>query len=133
MTPSNGEIRVTVGEHNECDGVNEGGQRLLTSIVHEHPNYISTQLDNDIAILEVGSYFCEIRSHAPLQLARDITFTARIQPACLPVSAVADYSGQSVTVSGWGGTRPRALGQIVEQPEQCKLKETTLKVRLKKF
>ena len=54
MTPSNGEFRVVVGEHNRCDGVNEGGQLLLASRVHEHPSYSNTGLDNDIAILEVA-------------------------------------------------------------------------------
>ena len=57
MTPSNGRVRVVVGEHNVCDGVgadsSEGGQILRASEVFEHPYYGNN--DNDIAILKVTS------------------------------------------------------------------------------
>merc|ERR1712156_853286 len=76
--------------------------------------YNSMSIDNDIAVLE---------------LAEDLTFTKKIKPACLPSSETKDYSGSASTVSGWGGTigwRPN--DQQPQQPRQCTLKETIVKL-----
>merc|ERR1712156_700438 len=79
-------MEVIVGEHNECDGVNEGGKLIKVKKMTLHPDYNSRTIDNDIAVLE---------------LAEDLTFTKKIKPACLPSSETKDYSGIASTVSGW--------------------------------
>jgi len=107
-------MEVIVGEHNECDGVNEGGKLIKVKKITLHPDYNSRTIDNDIAVLE---------------LAEDLTFTKKIKPACLPSSETKDYSGIASTVSGWGGTigwRPN--DQQPQQPRQCTLKETIVKL-----
>jgi len=105
-------VKVAIGEHNTCDGVtNEGGSWISAKRVINHPNYAN--FDNDIAILE---------------LSEDITFTANIKPACLPTSATKDYSDLASTISGWGGTIGYAPGNRPQQPQQCTLKESVVKV-----
>merc|ERR1712200_137887 len=105
------DLRVIVGEHNLCDGVNEG---VKVKKITLHPDYNSKKVDNDIAVPE---------------LAEDLTFTDKIKPACLPSSETKDYSGSASTISGWGGTigwRPN--DQQPQQPRQCTLKETIVKL-----
>merc|ERR1719275_445823 len=63
-------VKVMIGEHDWCDGVNnEGGSWISAKRVINHPDYNSANLNNDIAVLE---------------LSEDITFTANIQPASQP-------------------------------------------------
>merc|ERR1712126_698565 len=107
-------MEVIVGEHNECDGVNEGGKLIKVRKMTLHPDYNSRTIDNDIAVLE---------------LAEDLTFTKKIKPACLPSSETKDYSGSASTVSGWGGTIGYGPNdQQPQQPRQCTLKETIVKL-----
>merc|ERR1712126_753897 len=107
-------MEVIVGEHNECDGVNEGGKLIKVRKMTMHPDYNSRTIDNDIAVLE---------------LAKDLTFTKKIKPACLPSSETKDYSGSASTVSGWGGTIGYGPNdQQPQQPRQCTLKETIVKL-----
>merc|ERR1711994_427236 len=107
-------MEVIVGEHNECDGVNEGGKLIKVKKMTLHPDYNSRTIDNDIAVLE---------------LAEDLTFTKKIKPACLPSSETKDYSGIASTVSGWGGTIGYGPNdQQPQQPRQCTLKETFVKL-----
>merc|ERR1711872_1073715 len=108
------DLRVIVGEHNLCDGVNEGGKVIKVKKITLHPDYNSRKVDNDIAVLE---------------LAEDLTFTDKIKPACLPSSETKDYSGSASTISGWGGTIGYGRNeQQPEQPKQCTLKETIVKL-----
>merc|ERR1712226_118842 len=107
-------LRVIVGEHSICDGINEGGKVINVKKATMHPDYNKKTMDNDIAVLE---------------LAEELTFTDKIKPACLPSSASKDYSGTASTISGWGGTigyGPR--DPRPKQPQQCGLKETMGKV-----
>merc|ERR1712110_151424 len=107
-------LRVIVGEHSICDGINEGGKVINVKKATMHPDYNKKTMDNDIAVLE---------------LADELTFTDKIKPACLPSSATKDFSGTGSTISGWGGTigyGPR--DPRPKQPQQCGLKETMVKV-----
>merc|ERR1712038_436529 len=107
-------MQVIVGEHNYCDGVNEGGKFIKVKKMTLHPDYNSRTIDNDIAVLE---------------LAEDLAFTKKIKPACLPSSETKDYSGIASTVSGWGGTIGWGPNdQQPQQPRQCTLKETIVKL-----
>merc|ERR1712034_136621 len=112
-------MQVIVGEHNVCDGnpqgsPNEGGKLIKVKKMTLHPDYNSRTIDNDIAVLE---------------LAEDLTFTKKIKPACLPSSDTKDYSGSASTVSGWGGTIGYGPNdQQPQQPRQCTLKETIVKL-----
>merc|ERR1712117_278502 len=108
------DLRVIVGEHNLCDGVNEGGKVVKVKKITLHPDYNSRTVDNDIALLE---------------LAEDLTFTDKIKPACLPSSEAKDYSGSASTISGWGGTIGYGRNeQQPQQPKQCTLKQTIVKL-----
>jgi len=106
-------LQVLVGEHNICDGVNEGGKVIKVEKVHVRSDY--GKHANDFAIL---------------RLAEEIKFTAAIKPACLPEKADQDYSGQMGTISGWGGTVGYApdANPRPTQPRQCELKETSVKI-----
>merc|ERR1711981_311140 len=107
-------LRVIVGEHSICDGINEGGKVINVKKATMHPDYNKKTMDNDIAVLG---------------LADELTFTDKIKPACLPSSATKDFSGTGSTISGWGGTigyGPR--DPRPKQPQQCGLKETMVKV-----
>merc|ERR1712110_1304527 len=105
-------FRVMVGEHDHCKAQ---GSFVLASVVHKHPNFDidSASVDNDIAILK---------------LSKDLTFSDKIKPACLPTNATKDYSGKASTVSGWGGTKANTPMEPVDQPRQCALKETIVNI-----
>merc|ERR1712032_1324360 len=93
---------------------NEGGKAIKVKTATTHPNYNKKTMDNDIAVLE---------------LAEELTFTDNIKPACLPSSATKDFSGTASTISGWGGTIGYGPNdQQPQQPQQCGLKETMVKV-----
>merc|ERR1719278_2242115 len=100
-------FRVMLGEHDHCKA---NPSFVLASAVHKHPNFDinSPSGDNDIAILK---------------LAKDLTFSDKIKPVCLPTSATKDYSGKASTISGWGGTKAYTPLKPVDQPRQCALKE----------
>ena len=52
-----------------------------------HPSYISRQVADDIALI---------------QLQEEVEWNDRIQPACLPNPDKDSFSGMIATVSGWG-------------------------------
>jgi len=64
-----------------------------------------------------------------LELARDIRWSNRIQPACIPVRDAGNYVGRDSVVSGWGGTVQYNPGQNVYQIGSEVLLETTLRVQ----
>merc|ERR1711990_1200294 len=105
-------FRVMLGEHDHCKATSSF---VLASAVHKHPKFDlnSPSGDNDIAILK---------------LAKDLTFSDKIKPVCLPTSATKDYSGKASTVSGWGGTKAFTPLNPVEQPRQCALKEAIVNI-----
>merc|ERR1712106_162912 len=113
MQPSTHSLLVMIGEHSICDGANEGGKVIKVEKVHVRSDYGTPRSANDFAILK---------------LAEDIQFTANIKPACLPEKEKKDYSGLWAVVSGWGGTVGYNPGAQVQQPRQCELKETSVKI-----
>merc|ERR1712055_1163213 len=109
-------FRVMVGEHDHCKHNEAGGKNfVMASVVHKHPKYDinSAAADFDIAILK---------------LSKDLTFSNKIKPVCLPTSATKDYSGKASTISGWGGTKAYTPLKPVNQPGQCGLKETIVNI-----
>merc|ERR1712038_490825 len=105
-------FRVMLGEHDHCKATSSF---VLASTVHKHPKFDinSASVDNDIAILK---------------LSKDLTFSDKIKPVCLPTSATKDYSGKASTVSGWGATKAYTPLKPVKQPGQCGLKETIVNI-----
>merc|ERR1719239_1624196 len=105
-------FRVLLGEHDHCKA---NPSFVLASAVHKHPNFDmnSPSGDNDIAILK---------------LAKDLTFSDKIKPVCLPASATKDYSGKASTISGWGGTKAYTPLNPVDQTRQCALKEAIVEI-----
>jgi len=110
-----GQFRVMAGEHNQCDFNTNGGVWTLASEVNENPGYNigAADVNNDIAILK---------------LSKDLVFSDKIKPACLPSSATKDYTGTASTISGWGGTLANTVEKPVTQPNQCTLKETMVQI-----
>merc|ERR1712106_162971 len=106
------QFRVMLGEHDHCKATSSF---VLASAVHKHPKFDinSASVDNDIAILK---------------LSKDLTFSDKIKPVCLPTSATKDYSGKASTVSGWGGTKAYTPMAPVDQPRQCALKEAIVDI-----
>merc|ERR1719354_1400443 len=106
-------VRVVVGEHNICDGVNEGGQMIGVEKFIERADYNKPYMMNDIAILKLKS---------------DIKFSDKVKPACIPTDTSKTYVGATATVSGWGGTVANSPeeGQKpnFEQKTSCNLKAT---------
>merc|ERR1712212_938451 len=105
-------FRVMLGEHDHCKATSSF---VLASAVHKHPKFDMNNPsgDNDIAILK---------------LSKDLTFSDKIKPVCLPTSATKDYSGKASTVSGWGGTKAYTPLKPVDQPRQCALKEAIVDI-----
>merc|ERR1711990_1149274 len=105
-------FRVMLGEHDHCKATSSF---VLASAVHKHPKFDinSAAADFDIAILK---------------LSKDLTFSNKIKPVCLPTSATKDYSGKASTISGWGGTKAYTPLKPVKQPGQCGLKETIVNI-----
>merc|ERR1712212_1377404 len=105
-------FRVLLGEHDHCKATSSF---VLAAAVHKHPKFDinSASVDNDIAILK---------------LSKDLTFSDKIKPVCLPTSATKDYSGKAPTVSGWGGTKAYTPLKPVDQPRQCALKEAIVEI-----
>merc|ERR1711990_609914 len=105
-------FRVMLGEHGHCKATSSF---VLASAVHKHPKFDlnNPSGDNDIAILK---------------LSKDLTFSDKIKPVCLPTSATKDYSGKASTVSGWGGTKAYVPLKPVDQPRQCALKEAIVNI-----
>merc|ERR1711936_202424 len=105
-------FRVMLGEHDHCKSTSSF---VLASAVHKHPKFDlnNPSGDNDIAILK---------------LSKDLTFSDKIKPVCLPTSATKDYSGKASTVSGWGGTKGYTPLNPVDQPRQCALKEAIVNI-----
>merc|ERR1712212_407736 len=105
-------FRVMLGEHDHCKATSSF---VLASAVHKHPKFDlnNPSGDNDIAILK---------------LSKDLTFSDKIKPVCLPTSATKDYSGKASTVSGWGGTKAYTPLKPVDQPRQCALKEVIVEI-----
>ena len=77
-------IRVLLGEHSIADSVYN---RVDVAEIINHPDWNSQRIDNDYAIL---------------RLAKPVTFTNKVAPACLPADTAATYAGVVGTVTGWG-------------------------------
>ena len=63
-----------------------------------------------------------------LELERDIEFSSKIAPACIPAKHGENFAGRDAVVTGWGGTVGYSPGQYVRQRASEVLMETTLGV-----
>ena len=102
-------LRVLLGEHNVADGE---FNRVNVAEIINHPDYDSSTIDNDYAIL---------------RLAKPVSFTKEVSPACLPDNMEAPYTFYKATVTGWGtlssgGNQPTVLHEVevtVESNLRC--------------
>ena len=106
-------VKVVVGEHNMCDGVNEGGQLIHVEHFIERSDYNKYTYANDIAILK---------------LKTDIKFGAHVKPACLPTNPSQSYAGKRAIASGWGQTLGWKYPFQQHGPSSCRLKRTWLTI-----
>ena len=91
---------VLVGEHDVT--VADGEQRVSPSSWIQHENYNSGTTNYDFAIVK---------------LSRPVTFSANVNPICLP-SSTKNYDSVVATVSGWGtlysgGPQPSILQKVL--------------------
>lgn len=78
------DIKIYLGGHNIS---NDFVDTRRVGRVIEHEYFDAVTFDFDIAILE---------------LSKPVSFGPKIQPACLPQSQFADYSGKTALIAGWG-------------------------------
>jgi len=78
------DVRVLLGEHNVAD---REFNRVDVAEIINHPNYDTHTVDNDYAIL---------------RLAKPVSFTKKVSPACLPDDFTSTYEGTLATTTGWG-------------------------------
>jgi len=80
------DVRVLLGEHNVTD---REFNRVDVAEIINHPDYKphSNYVDNDYAIL---------------LLAKPVSFTKKVSPACLPDDLTSTYDGTLATTTGWG-------------------------------
>jgi len=93
------DVRVLLGEHNVTD---REFNRVDVAEIINHPNYNPTTVDNDYAIL---------------RLAKPVSFTKKVSPACLPDDLTSTYEGTLATITGWGllrdeGRAPNVLQEV---------------------
>ncbi|KAF5299444.1 hypothetical protein FQR65_LT01024 [Abscondita terminalis] len=83
-------MSIALGDHDRKDKDRfKNIQVRRIKNVFAHKLFDKATYNNDIAILEIDT---------------PLFFDARIQPACLPSSALTDYTGQFAVVAGWGRT-----------------------------
>lgn len=120
-----------VDGHLKCGGTIIGRRHVITAdhcikrktprrntyvIVGEHevsrafgPNAEATFGSNLIRVKKFIEPKGQVRGNrkdiAILQLERDIRYTDRIKPACIPARDAGNYAGRNAVVTGWGSTR----------------------------
>jgi len=88
-------VYVTVGTHNKDTVIKE---------------FVNDNLDNIIEISDYKLYpgyneandFNKISDVAILTLNQTLSFDERVQPICIDLSSISDYSGETATIAGWG-------------------------------
>ena len=90
---------MVVGEHDTS--LNDGEQKITPKEWIIHPSYSMASLNNDFAIIKLGS---------------PVVFSERVSPVCLP-SASTNYDARVATVTGWGtlssgGSQPNILQKV---------------------
>jgi len=107
-------IEVIAGEHNKCDGINEGGQVFNVERIIKHPDFdIHNYVKYDIAILKLHT---------------DIKFGDHVKPACLPTDPDDDFDGMTAIASGWGSTIMWDFETDQKFKYPCKLQRTSLTI-----
>ena len=106
---------VIVGHHRvaEEDAFDRWPEQIFGRNLVRVKRFIRRRDRKDIAILE---------------LVRDIEFSDRIQPACIPGKNSERYEGRDAVVTGWGGTVGYAPHENVYQVGSELLQEATLKI-----
>jgi secreted trypsin-like serine protease len=91
-TTNPSDITLIAGAYNQSSTTTENDTRQVRTVqeIHVHPNYDSSIVANDIALLRVSKSF---------------TFTTYVQPACLP--GAEPRPNDQVIIIGWGS---EALG-----------------------
>ena len=82
-------VIVVLGGHNFCDWENESVSRHRIKKIHQHENYDSKTIQNDISILE---------------LRNSVTFTKNIRPIALPYTSKPFVNTEALVI-GWGSVR----------------------------
>jgi len=99
-------IEVLLGEHNVAD---KESNRVKVNEIIKHPDYepyTDTDVDHDYAIL---------------RLAKPVSFTKKVRPACLPDDLTSTYEGTVATVTGWGHLRKNGSSPDVLQEVDVKV------------
>lgn len=80
---------MSVAEHNLLGADSQQTRMLAVHQIVMHPSYVTRQLADDIALIN---------------LDQEVEWSDRIQPACLPNPDKDSFAGFLATVAGWGWT-----------------------------
>jgi len=94
-------IRVVAGAHSK----RSGGKKYTVARIYKHKQYNSSNMKNDIAMLQIGGS------------GMDLSEGSNAMPACLPQKGYEWQTGTQLLVSGWGtlssgGRSPTNLMQV---------------------
>jgi len=101
-----GDIRVTVGSWDIEKDVTSGVAEEIPTTPIPRQDYNEGKIDNDIALL---------------RLSKEVAFTDRVIPACLPTDANKMYEGARAAISGFGATSEGG-------PSSDQMKESSVKI-----
>jgi len=112
-----GQLVIRLGEYDLATICESRHEDVDVASIVTHPGYRRSQ--NDIALVK---------------LSRAVSFSSRVQPACLPTKE-ADHTGQDTLLAGWGklafdSSTSKTLQEVtlrVVNPQQC---ENTFKKQL---
>jgi len=104
-----GQLVIRLGEYDLGTTRESRHEDVDVASIVTHPGYRRSQ--NDIALVK---------------LSRAVSFSSRVQPACLPAKG-ADHTGQDVLLAGWGklafdSSTSKTLQEVtlrVVNPQQC--------------
>lgn len=83
------QFQISVAQHSLKAGASQEARMVSVNRIVMHPNYLSRQVADDIALIH---------------LKDPVEWSDYIQPACLPNPDQETFSGVLATVAGWGWT-----------------------------
>jgi len=83
------QFQISVAQHSLKEDTVQETRMFSVSRIVMHPNYMSRQLADDIALINLNT---------------PVEWSNHVQPACLPNPDKESFSGVLATVAGWGWT-----------------------------
>uniref|UniRef100_A0ABM5EPS0 Suppressor of tumorigenicity 14 protein isoform X1 n=1 Tax=Pogona vitticeps TaxID=103695 RepID=A0ABM5EPS0_9SAUR len=100
-----------MGLHDQRDRTNAKVQSRSIKKIIQNPYFNEYTFDYDIAVLELSS---------------PVTFTAEIEPVCLPDVTHEFPAGKAMWVTGWGATQEDGIGAMILQKAEIRMINQTM-------